>query len=176
METYRFLPGRRGFTLIELMVVVAIIGILMAAGIVVFSDAQKAARDAKRRADVDAIAKALEQYYQDRGAYYHVNISSTMPTWDDSTRKAHLGIYFPSGSLPVDPLNTSSLYYRIISVMQNQPGAVNPQTRFCVSARLEQNNGNCNGDWSTSAANPNSFQCMFVTPGTGTTYCAQNRQ
>lgn len=54
---------KAGFTLIELMVVVAIIGILMAAGIITFSSAQRNARDAKRRADVDAIAKAFEQYY-----------------------------------------------------------------------------------------------------------------
>lgn len=50
----------KGFTLVELMVVVAIIAILAAIGVTVFSGQQKNARDARRRADIDAIASALE--------------------------------------------------------------------------------------------------------------------
>lgn len=49
-----------GFTLIELLVVIAIIAILSLVGLTLFGNAQKNARDAKRRADVDAIAAALE--------------------------------------------------------------------------------------------------------------------
>lgn len=50
----------QGFTLIELMVAMAILAILAVAGLVLFTGAQKNARDARRRADVDAIATALE--------------------------------------------------------------------------------------------------------------------
>ena len=161
------------------MVTVAIIGILMAAGIVAFSNVQKSARDARRRADVDAIAKAQEQRYQDTGNYASaVDANSySSSTWNDATRKAELGIYFPSGSLPTDVLNTATYNYRVVSIDQNRTGAANPQTRFCVLARLENGKGNCSGytgsDW---GGNPNSMKCNFVTPGTGQYYCASSRQ
>lgn len=57
------MPKSFGFTLIELLIVVAIIGILSGVGVVAFSGIQQSARDAKRKADVDAISKALEAKY-----------------------------------------------------------------------------------------------------------------
>lgn len=81
---------KTGFTLIELMVVVAIIGILMAAGILAFSNAQQNARDSRRRADIDAMSKAMEQYYQNNSSAYPATASS-------------IATYFPSGSIPADP-------------------------------------------------------------------------
>lgn len=54
------LPWSKGFTLVELMVVIAIISILSVIGIVVYTSQQKNARDARRRADIEAIAQALE--------------------------------------------------------------------------------------------------------------------
>ena len=51
---------RTGFTLVELMVVVAIIAILAVVGITVFSNTQKSARDSRRQADIGAIATAME--------------------------------------------------------------------------------------------------------------------
>lgn len=50
---------RPGFTLIELLVVISIIGILAAFIVASFTSAQKKARDAKRKADLDAVKKAL---------------------------------------------------------------------------------------------------------------------
>lgn len=51
---------QKGFTLIELLVVIAIICILSVVGITVFTGVSKGARDAKRRGDIDAVAKAYE--------------------------------------------------------------------------------------------------------------------
>ena len=62
----KFLPKTKyspqGFTLIELMVVISIIAILSVIGLTIFSGVQKNARDAKRKADLKAIATALEIY------------------------------------------------------------------------------------------------------------------
>lgn len=52
--------SRSGFTLIELMVVVAIIAVLSVIGLTLFAGIQNKARNDRRRADIDAIAKALE--------------------------------------------------------------------------------------------------------------------
>lgn len=63
----------KGFTLIELLVTVSIIAILSIVGLVVFTDAQKKSRDAKRVADVDAIVKAFETNYDPvKGLYSQI--------------------------------------------------------------------------------------------------------
>ncbi len=68
---------RRGFTLIELMVVVAIIALLVAVGLPQYTGAQKKARDARIKADLKAIQNAEEVYYSTNNAY--VALSSL--TW-----------------------------------------------------------------------------------------------
>ncbi len=58
-----------GFTLIELLVVVSIIGLLASVALVSFNSARVKARDAKRRADLSQIGKALEFYFDKYGTY-----------------------------------------------------------------------------------------------------------
>lgn len=60
---------QKGFTLIEMLVVIAIISILIGIGINTFTIAQKKARDVRRKADIRAIQTALELYKQDKGYY-----------------------------------------------------------------------------------------------------------
>lgn len=100
----------RGFTLIELMVIISIIAILSVIGIVTFSNIQKNARDVKRRADIDAISKALLQYRTTRGFYPPSgNAGSagwscgiTMSPWSNcGLIQSELGSYM--SSLPFDP-------------------------------------------------------------------------
>jgi len=52
-----------GFTLLEMLVVIGIIGIIVSMGFVSYSTAQKKARDAKRKSDLKSIQNCLEQYY-----------------------------------------------------------------------------------------------------------------
>ena len=54
---------RRGFTIVELIIVITIMGILLVLGVVNLRGSQVSARDSQRRSDVDAIAANLDQYY-----------------------------------------------------------------------------------------------------------------
>jgi len=54
---------KRGFTIIELLVVMAIIGMLASIILVVFSGIQAKSRDTRRMQDVRELKKALSLYY-----------------------------------------------------------------------------------------------------------------
>lgn len=77
----------RGFTLVELLVVVAIIAILSVIGLTIFTSAQSNARDARRKSDVDAIANALETNKPVASIYY---------------KSPSDGSWFSGGSIPAD--------------------------------------------------------------------------
>lgn len=94
----RFLPKTRftpqGFTLIELMIVISIIAILSVIGMVIYGGVQKSARDARRKADIDSIANAMEANYDkptNPGQYSP--LAATM---------------FSSGVIPEDPIGAGS--------------------------------------------------------------------
>ena len=58
-----------GFTIVELLIVIVIIGILATLVIVTFSGVQQRARDSERKTDINAIAGQLEAVYAKTGAY-----------------------------------------------------------------------------------------------------------
>jgi prepilin-type N-terminal cleavage/methylation domain-containing protein len=74
----KYLKTKRGFTLMELLVVVSIIGMLATIVLSSLSTARSRSRDAVRLSDVKQIQNALEMYYLDKGHYPPAN-SSTWP-------------------------------------------------------------------------------------------------
>jgi prepilin-type N-terminal cleavage/methylation domain-containing protein len=60
---------KQGFTLIELMVVMALLAILLGIGAGAFVSSLKKGRDNTRKANLRAITSALEMYYNDKGKY-----------------------------------------------------------------------------------------------------------
>ncbi len=63
------MKSRRAFTLIELLIVVAIIGILAAIAVPNFLQAQIRAKVSRVQGDFKALATALEMYHLDNGRY-----------------------------------------------------------------------------------------------------------
>lgn len=60
---------KKGFTLLELMIVVAIIGVLSTITVFAVSQARQNARDVKRKSDLEAIRVALEIFKSDCNSY-----------------------------------------------------------------------------------------------------------
>ncbi len=58
-----------GFTLVELLVVISIIGILVTIGLSTFMSSQIRARDAQRKSNLREIKSALELFYSDYAQY-----------------------------------------------------------------------------------------------------------
>jgi general secretion pathway protein G len=61
--------GEGGFTLLELLVVMTIIGILAAIGVPALRDSPKRAREATLRADLFTFRSVIDQYKGDKGNY-----------------------------------------------------------------------------------------------------------
>jgi general secretion pathway protein G len=68
---------QRGFTIVELLIVIVVIGILAAITIVAYSGIQQRARDSIRTGDISSLQKALELYRVDNGIYPSVGADNT---------------------------------------------------------------------------------------------------
>jgi len=100
------LSSQKGFTLLELLVVIVVIGILALLVIPNLTSAPKKARDIQRKTDLRAVQKALEEYYVSNSAYPVTTVWATLGT-----------SYLTTGtppilkSMPADPLNTGVYIY-----------------------------------------------------------------
>lgn len=61
--------AQKGFTIVELLIVIVVIGILAALVLNTFNGVQKRARDSDRQNDMTQLATQLEVYYNDNGHY-----------------------------------------------------------------------------------------------------------
>lgn len=66
---YRFKNAKLGFTLVEILIVVTIIGLLSSVALFAYDNAKKKARDAQRLLDLGNLEKALEYYASVNGKY-----------------------------------------------------------------------------------------------------------
>lgn len=118
-----------GFTLIEILVVMVIIGILSTIGIGAFRSSQIKSRDARRKADLRHIAEALEAYYNDENKYpAEADFQTTLNNNADFVNPdASSTIYMID--VPVDPSRSAGTNYDYVTDAQG--------TIFKLYTRLE---------------------------------------
>lgn len=101
----------RGFTLIEIAVVVTVIALLASIVIVSFNQVQKRSRDDMRTVQVTALKTALDRYYNDNGEY---PVCPGGPNSECSASQYLTPILVPTytSSVPDQPNNQPYAYVR----------------------------------------------------------------
>ena len=162
----------KGFTLVELLVVMAILGVLVTLIGTSFRSAQLRGRDAQRKSDLKQIATALELFFNDYGFYpladgegkimacpYEKGVGGVPCRWATGkfvdifpTTATERTIYFKK--LPDDPVIGYDYYYRLPDGGNNK--------KFQLFAKLEnsQDQDCLGGDCLNS---PVDYQCGNVT-------------
>ena len=154
---------KNSFTLIELVVVMAIIGILSVVGVYSYNSIMKNARDAKRKNDLKEIQVALENYKVAHGTYPRNDpaesggAANAICGWDVSEKGNFINVLLTEGFLkqqPKDPSPQDETYcsppekwgyryyrYRDVDVGISDCG----RYHYIIAAHME-NDGNANVD------------------------------
>lgn len=108
----RRVGNQAGFTIVELLIVIVVIGILAAITIVAFTGVQQRGRDNVRMQDVASIRKALELHKAEHGQYPVAVANPGLASWEvsvDDNFLQSLSKYMPN---PLrDPSNTADTSY-----------------------------------------------------------------
>jgi len=146
----------KGFTLLELLVTISIIGILLGIGSVSFSTAQKKGRDSRRQGDMTAIQKSLEECYALDNRYPSGITSGSALSCAVSTASV-------MNQVPYDPKNIAGSY-----VYTYTSDAAVVKTAYCLCALLENaGKGNASGVGANGV-------CTYVSGGNY--FCVSNQQ
>lgn len=93
---------QRGFTIVELLIVIVVIGILAAITIVAYNGIQARAKDSRVQSDIQAVAKKIELYAAETGVYPSTGALSTVLSDDNCPAGSSQADWVPgvTGSLP----------------------------------------------------------------------------
>lgn len=138
-----------GFTLIELLVTATIIIVLMGIGVVAFSSTTKSSRDARRKADMEAIRQALVLKKSESGTY------GTAGNYDAVATLISSYLAGPAPSDPKDDATNGFAYSGHVAA-----------AAFCVCAKME-NTGKGNAHTASTGV-----ACTY--DGTRGYYCVSN--
>jgi len=134
MKTTTKSAFHRGFTLIELMIVIVILGILMGTILPRLTGAQSRARDTARVADLNNIAQALEVYFNDRGSYPIADAGGCLV----GTTAGALGEYLKGGRVP-EPASKQQNTLGCIGTYYYKPlkRSAIPQSAYILASDVE---------------------------------------
>ena len=115
---------KKGFTIVELLIVVAIIGIMVSILLVRGDTAKARSRDARRVADISNLQSALEGYFEGETKITQSSSTTVTPKYP-----ATISSLAPNyiAVIPTDPAESSAYGYLKIS-----------DESYCLGAKLEK--------------------------------------
>lgn len=127
---------RKAFTILELLIVIGIISMLVTLGVNIYSSVQKNSRDARRKADLEQIAAALELYRSNNNSY-----PSTLSMTAGCSNNGAISTYLTT--IPEDPLCQIYKYY-YTALPANCSEVSSPYcTNYTLASQLESTSSNC---------------------------------
>ena len=163
----------KGFTIVELLIVIVVIGILAAITIVAYNGIQQRSRDTARESDISTITKALESFYIINGEFPTSSCSANCEinsSWSSTADGSWVYLKsqlvpaflssFPEESLPDASTSTGLIssstrfHYSYYSSNTGRCGRTEPRQTYILAYRREGNpqndvmTGQCsNGDY-----------------------------
>jgi len=109
----------KGFTMIELIVVIAILGLLSTVGLVSFRTAQIKGRDAQRKNDLSQIQKALELYSNDHQSYPD-SLPAAGSSWQDENKTLYMKEIPEDPKFGAYPYSSDGSFYLLYARLENE--------------------------------------------------------
>jgi prepilin-type N-terminal cleavage/methylation domain-containing protein len=129
----------RGFTIVELLIVIVVIGILAAITIVAYNGVQNRARTSAAESAANTVVKKAEAYNADEGSY--PDASTDLTGAADSETYALSGITFSGSDLAAAPSDPNTVDFSVCPTTGTQTGVEIGYWNFTTGARATKTAG-----------------------------------
>jgi prepilin-type N-terminal cleavage/methylation domain-containing protein len=141
MRKLNTIKVQSGFTLIELMVVIAIIALMSSIVLVSISHARENTRNTKRVSDMTQFQKAMDLYYSNNNTYPTVSAGVALSSFDSTILVPKYLMKMPATVVPADggcsvgPGQSTNDYYMMPNVAGTQYFTSTFTITFCISTQ-----------------------------------------